>query len=124
MSTHEGHPAMTDPVPGLTVYAITMEEAKRLPGPQREFDQGLHSLRSSGPPVVGPTIRRMRMRLGFDLTEFADMVGIPANYLSQVESGRIAYPSPHMPRISLFLNTSVENLLFDARRLEAIDEAA
>ena len=52
------------------------------------------------------------------------MVGMDRVHLSNVETGRILYPAMHMPRLALFLNTTVTMLQHEARGMGAPDEVA
>lgn len=45
---------------------------------------------------IGTAIRRKREELGYGLTRFASVVGISRSYLSRIETGTRAQPSPEV----------------------------
>ena len=111
---------MNNPVPSMT-----MAQARELPGPQQSEAAERDSLwRKPAPQPVGPAIRRRRLRLRLTQEELARMVGMDRVHLSYVETGRILYPAMHMPRLALFLNTTVTMLEHEARGMGAPDEVA
>ena len=104
---------------------MTMAQARELPGPQQSEAIERDSLwRKAGQQPVGPAIRRRRLQLGLTQVELAEMVGMSSEYLSHVETGRILYPESHIPRLALFLNTTITMLQHEARGMGAPDEVA
>ena len=108
-----------------TVLAMTMAQARELPGPQQsEAAERDRLWRKAAQQPVGPAIRRRRLHLGFTQEELSQMVGMDRIHLSHVETCRILYPASHMTRLALFLDTTVLILHEEARRLGAPDEVA
>lgn len=56
-------------------------------------------------------VRRRREDLGMTMVEMSERAGIPQNYISQIESGRILFPRRYLPNFARALAVSELDLL-------------
>lgn len=123
---------MTDPVPGFTVYAITMAQAREIPGPQ----QDIGALRQRfWLPVVGRTnpladlITRHRRGMKITQAELSRRIGANNGYIGSLESGSFIRPFEYALPIAKALDIPVTAVLEAgaqaiAQQREALSEAA
>lgn len=120
---------MNDPVPGLTVYDISMAQARELPGPQQDIDDlrsavwsnlGIVRAAIENPGVFGRIVVMKRRRLRLSQQDLALEVGCARQSISELETGIHAASGRHMAPLIRVLGIT----LHDIKPLEARDEAA
>ncbi len=76
-------------------------------------------------PEIGQRIRQLRLMSNFTQAEFAELIDISINFLSEVENGKKGLSQDTLAKICRVLNTSADYILFGLKhkRSSLIDVA-
>ena len=66
-------------------------------------------------PEIGQRIRQLRLMSNYTQAEFAELIDISINFLSEVENGKKGLSQDTLAKICRVLNTSADYILFGVK---------